>query len=131
MYRIEKKPWGFKLTFGDFIKHEEMNQWYEDAERELKLQSGAFGVFVDMRSLKPLPADAQKRMEDGQRLFKQKGLKRSAVILDSALTTMQFKRIAHETGIYQWERYIDASTHADWEKRAMDWLQSEVDPDTK
>jgi len=32
---------------------------------------------------------------------------RSVVILANTITKLQFKRIAQETGIYQWERYID------------------------
>ncbi|MCK7514850.1 MAG: hypothetical protein MZV70_69840 [Desulfobacterales bacterium] len=66
--------------------------------------------------------DAKAEMTKGQVLYKQAGLKRSAVILNSATTTLQFKRIAKESGIDSWERYFDASNEPDWEKKAMDWL---------
>ncbi len=56
---------------------------------------------------------------------------RSAVILANAMTAMQFKRIAKETGIYEFERYIDASSVADWEKVGIDWISNKVDPDKK
>jgi hypothetical protein len=79
----------------------------------LATAKGGFGVFVDMRTLKPLPEDAQKVMEEGQKLFKQKGMTRSVVIVTGALTKMQFKRIAQETGIYEWERYIDSASGSD------------------
>jgi hypothetical protein len=82
-----------------------------------------------MRNLKPLPPDAQASMEEGQKLYKQKGMERSVVILNSASLTMQFKRIAKETGIYEWERYVDASKTADWEKVGLDWVKKGVDPD--
>ncbi len=49
-------------------------------------------------------------MEEGQKEYKERGMTRSVVILDSAIMAMQFKRLAKDTGIYQWERYIDAST---------------------
>jgi hypothetical protein len=42
---------------------------------------------------------------------------------------MQFRRIGKETGIYEWERYIDASSVADWEKIGIDWLSKGIDPD--
>jgi hypothetical protein len=45
---------------------------------------------------------------------------RSVVILANSVTTMQFRRIAQETGIYQWERYIDASKVTNWEEIAID-----------
>jgi hypothetical protein len=129
MYRIDKTNYGFKLTLGDFIKAAEMEQWVKDSEKQLQTQIAKFGVFVDMRTLKPLPQDAQALMEKGQKLYKGKGMERSVVILDSPVVTMQFKRLAQETGIYQWERYIDASKTKDWEKIGEAWLKNASDPD--
>jgi hypothetical protein len=129
MYEIEKKPWGFKLTFGGFIQAPEMNQWKRESEQALSSQAGKFGVLVDMRSLKPLPADAQAVMVEGQQKFKSKGLERSAVILDSAITTAQFRRLAKESGIYAWERYISAADSRSWEQEGLDWVIKGVDPD--
>ncbi|OEU57610.1 MAG: hypothetical protein BA871_10695 [Desulfuromonadales bacterium C00003096] len=68
-------------------------------------------------------------MQDGQKLYKEKGMVRSVVILDNVITKMQFRRIGKETGIYEWERYIDASSVADWEKIGIDWLSKGIDPD--
>ena len=129
MYKIERKNYGFKLTFGDFIKATEMEQWVKESEKQIQSQVGKFGVFVDMRTLKPLPQDAQEQMEKGQKMYKGKGMERSVVILDSPVTTMQFKRLAQQSGIYQWERYIDASKTSDWEKIGEAWLKSAEDPD--
>ena len=129
MYNIEKKEYGFKLTFGDFIKAEEMKQWVDTSKKVLLGAPSGFGVFVDMRTLKPLPSDAQKPMEEGQKLYKQKGMTRSVVILNSATTTSQFQRLAKESGIYAWERYIDASKKSDWENVGIDWLKNGKDPD--
>ncbi len=42
---------------------------------------------------------------------------------------MQFKRIAKETGIYEWERYINASATPNWEQAGADWLTKAADPD--
>jgi len=116
MYKIDKKEYGFYLVFADFIKMDEMQQWVKDSEKALTSSNGKFGVFIDMRSLKPILPDAQEYMQQGQKLYKHKGMLRSVVILASAITAMQFKRIAKETGIYEWERYIDASKTPNWEK---------------
>ncbi len=56
---------------------------------------------------------------------------RSVVIVDSALTKMQFQRIAKQTGIHAWERYIDASSITDWEKVGIDWINKGIDPDNQ
>lgn len=82
-----------------------------------------------MRELKPLSFESQKEMEKGQKLYKTKGMEKSVVILNNDIVTMQFKRIAQETQIYRWERYIDASKHSNWEEMGINWLIDLVDPD--
>ncbi len=129
MYSIEKKDYGFKLTFSDFIKADEMARWVDESKKALAGAPKEFGIYVDMRTLKPLPAESQKVMETGQKLYKQKGMTRSVVILSSATLTMQFKGIAKETGIYSWERYIDASKTSNFEKVGVDWIKNGIDPD--
>lgn len=129
MYKIEKTNYGVKLTFGGFIKQEEMAQWYLDSQKIVSALPSKFGVFVDMRQLKPLPHEAELEMQKGQKLYKEKGMERSVAILNSAITTLQFKRIAQETGIYQWERYLDATNVPDWESVGRKWLTGGVDPE--
>lgn len=129
MYKIEKKDYGYQLTFGDFIRSEEMQQWVEDSKQELASCPAEFGVFVDMRTLKPLAPETQAHMQEGQKLYKAKGMTRSVVIVNSALIALQFKRIAKETGIYEWERYLDASAMDNWEEVGIRWLTEAVDPD--
>ncbi len=131
MYQIEKTDFGVKLTFSGFIQKEEMEKWVKESESTLRSMPGKFSVLIDMRQLKPLPKDAEAEMQKGQKLFKDKGMQRSAVILSSSLTTMQFRRIAKETGIYEWERYFDASTEPNWEAASKDWLARSIDPDRK
>lgn len=111
MYKIAKKDFGFELTFGDFIDVAEMNRWREEAKAALVGAPKSFGVLIDMRTLKPggIKPDAQAIMVDGQGLFKKAGMERSCVILQSATVTMQFERIARESGIFAFERYINAA----------------------
>jgi hypothetical protein len=54
---------------------------------------------------------------------------RPVVILDSATVTSQFQRVAKESGIYAWERYINASKKPDWENVGIAWLKHSTDPD--
>ena len=129
MYKIERTDFGVRLIFDGFMKQEEMAKWVAESEQFVKSLPPKFGVIVDMRGLKPLTAEAEKEMQNGQKLYKKSGMERSAVILSSAVVTMQFKRSAQETGIYQWERYIDASKVANWEEVAKKWLVNAEDPD--
>ncbi len=131
MYKIEKTDFGVKLIFDGFIKQDEMAKWVAESVQFIRSLPSRFGVLIDMRNLKPLSDDAEKEMQKGQKLYKEKGMERSVVILSSAVTTMQFKRIAQETGIYEWERYIDASKVSNWEEIAKKWLVDSQDPDKK
>lgn len=129
MYTIEKKNFGFYFTFGGFIKKDEMEQWAQEVEKAFAKQRGPFGLFVDMRTLKPLPTDSQEVMVKTQKLSKQIGMVRAVVILNDALTTMQFKRLAKASGVYEWERYIDASSTPNWEQVGLKWVVDGTDPD--
>jgi hypothetical protein len=131
VYSIERKPYGFKLIFGDTIELDEMNRWVDEAKKALTGQKGKFGVLVDMRTLKPLKPAVQAAMVTGQKEFKDKGMERSAVGVANAIIAMQFKRLAQESGIYQWERYIDASKDSQWEGTSESWIRQAKDPDQK
>lgn len=129
MYSVEKKDYVVKIIFSDAISQNEMLKWLDESKKLMERLSGKFGVFVDMRKLKPLDTDTQKVLEEGQIAYKQKGMERSVVIVESSIVKMQFTRLAKQSGIYQWERYIDASQHTDWEQKGIDWLVGAKDPD--
>ncbi|MBN2671187.1 MAG: hypothetical protein JXX29_05925 [Deltaproteobacteria bacterium] len=128
MYRIERKSYGYRLTFGEKIDAAEMKEWLEESKVVLQTSTEQFGVFVDMRTLIPLRRDAQPFMQEGQKLYKRSGMVRSVVILNNAATTMQFRRIAKETGIDEWERYIDADAVKNWEDVGLAWVRDGIEP---
>ncbi len=127
MYRIDETKFGLKFTFGGFMSKEEMEKWAQEAAAACKKAGPKFGVLVDMRELKPLPADAQAVMTAAQGSVKAAGMERSCVILNSKILTMQFERLAKESGIYAFERYIDATATPDFEPIAVDWIANGVD----
>jgi hypothetical protein len=130
MYRIAKKDFGFQLTFGGEIDAAEMTHWRDEAKAILAGAPRSFGVLIDMRTLKPggIQADAQKVMVDGQGLFRKAGMERSCVILQSATVTMQFERLARDSGIFAFERYVNAAQKPDWEGKALGWIRNKIDP---
>jgi hypothetical protein len=129
MYKIERRPSGFLLTFAGKIPQPEMSRWLEESKTQLQGASGAFGVIIDMRTLSPIDGETQAVMVEGQALYKKHGMARSAVILANAVVTQQFKRLAQESGIYSYERYIDASMVTDWSDVAVAWVRNGIDPD--
>lgn len=131
MYKIEKKGFGYKLTFAGVIRAEEMSHWACEFEASLQKHNGPFSVFVDMRSLIPLSRDAQVHMYKGQKLALKHGMVRSVVISKSPVTEAQFRRIGGETGILKGERYIDPTETPDWEKAGLDWLLKGIEPSSR
>ena len=129
MYKIERQKYGYKLTFSGVIREPEMTTWVEESRHALLNAQPGFGVFVDMRDLATLPHESQEMMEKGQKLYKEKGMARSVVIVTKPITRMQFMRIGKETGIYDWERYLSASDTPDWERVGLDWIEKGFDPD--
>lgn len=128
MYIIENKEYGYHLTFGGKILEDEMAAWVEESRLALTKQRGKFSVFIDMRRLEPIASESQVQMQKGQRLYKQRGMERSVVILESPTLARQFQRIAKQTGILPWERYIDASIEPDWKNVGLAWIEKGVEP---
>jgi hypothetical protein len=128
MYKIEKTDLGFQLTFGGDMTEPELQTWYDESAGVLIGMESPFGVIIDMRTLAPLPIEAQTVMIKGQAMYRSCGMQRSCVILEDAITTIQFMRLARQSGIFKYERYIDASLHKDWRQVARSWVRDAVAP---
>ena len=129
MYKIEQADIGFRLTFAGTVTKEDLAPWFEESEKALTTCKKPFGVIVDMRDLELLPSEVQAEIVRGQMLYRNGGLQRSAVILSDPILTVQSMRLAKESGIYNYERFIDASSDAQWQKHAEDWVGFGIDPD--
>jgi hypothetical protein len=128
MYKIEKTDLGFQLTFGGDMTEAELQTWYEESAGVLTGMHLPFGVIIDMRTLAPLPIGAQTVMIKGQSMYRSCGMQRSCVILQDPITTIQFMRLAKRSGIFKYERYLDASTYKDWRQAARNWVRDAVAP---
>ncbi len=129
MYKMEKNGNVFYQTFSDFVSEQEITKWIEESEKALAAVKGQkFYVFADLRKLKPLSPAAGQLMAKGQEMYQKSGLERSVVILADAVTSMQFVRLAKQSGIDAWERYIDASSTPDFKEVGLDWLLNKKEP---
>lgn len=131
MYQIDKKPYGVHLTFSGYIPKDELEQWLADSKEMISSLPDEFVVLIDMREMELLAPESRPAMVEGQQYYRAHGMQRSVVILKDKITMLQFQGIAKETGIYKWERYIDANAEPGWEQIAMDWILNSVDPDKK
>lgn len=131
MHRIEATKYGYRLSLDGFLQREEVSRLLETMKTTIQpTEKGVtFPVLLDMRNSRAFPADARELMKEAILYCKKAGMERSAVVLNSAIATLQARRLGKETGIDRWARYIDAS-RPDWEKVAMAWLVGAVDPET-
>ena len=128
MIKIEKRPYGYKIFFSGIISSLEVENWLTESSKILEKSPEKFSVFVDMQEMEILPVICQGNMYEGQKLYRKMGMERSVVIVRDRLTAMQFRLIAQKTGIYDYERYINASVNPIWGKEALDWLINSVEP---
>lgn len=131
MYRIVRESFGFHLIFADSISPDEMRQWRMESVRALVGVDPYFGVIFDMRSLKTneLEPEAQEMLAEGRELFQRAGMRRSCVVLDSASLTAKYRRRARETRGRSFERYFNAAEDRFWRKKAVAWIEEDIDPD--
>jgi hypothetical protein len=128
MYDIEQTDFGFELTFSGNMDRDELLDWREESERTVKTGPDSFGVLVNMRDLGALGDDAQEVMVETQHDYREWGMERSAVVVDSATTKLQFQRLARESGIDEWERYVDTETFDDPRDAALAWVKDGEEP---
>jgi hypothetical protein len=129
VHRIEQTQYGYKLVFEGFLQKHDLSTLLDDMKQTIRSRGRKFPVLLDMRHSRAFPADAQEILKEAIRFFIQVGMERNAVVLNSAIATLQVRRLGKETGIDATSRYIDASTEQDWEKIAIDWLVRAVDPE--
>jgi hypothetical protein len=130
MHRIEQTQYGYKVVFEGFLQRDDAGALLQDMQGTVRKSKKAFAVLLDMRNSRAFPAEAQEILKQAITLFKEAGMERNAVVLNSAIATLQAKRLARETGIDGWIRYIDASSEPEWEKVAVEWL-SQPAPDSR
>src|SRR5882724_3476357 len=128
MHRIEETSYGYRLTLEGFLQRDEAEELLARMKDTVRPRNGGFAVLLDMRYSRAFPAEAQELIKEALVFCKNAGLERNAVVLNSAIATLQAKRLARETGIAQMIRYIDASAEPEWEKTAVGWLIDAVDP---
>lgn len=130
MYRILQTSWGYFLTFEGRVEADEIRRWIADSKAALGVVPRRFGVIVDLRNLELLGKKAREIMIAGQRLYRRMGMERSAVIVNSTLTEMQFARIASESEILNTERTIDEWREPNFWRLAEDWVTKGIEPAT-
>lgn len=129
MINVEETSYGYRINFEGFAQKEDVAALSERLGQILSQHEGTFGVLVDLRQSRAIPADAQEKLMEGISHCTRYGMERCSVVVASAIAKLQAVRIAKETGIYETTRYIDTSSDANWERTALEWIRDAKDPD--
>jgi hypothetical protein len=120
-------PYGYRSELVDPITSEERELWVDQVKQFANLP-GFYGQLIDVRRSRPNP-DEFPRILEAMQYVRSHGLLRSAVVVSTPMAALNIKQMAWRTGVYEWERYLDASHDPDWERRATDWIVHRIDPD--
>ncbi len=129
MYAIETKDYGLRLSFQGAISVQEMSQWAAEVKKEFKKQKPGFNVIVDVSKMGTIIPECIPIVVEVQNMAKENGTGRNANIVGSHIAKMQQTRMAKESGLYSYMRYIDASSVKNPEQIAQDWVIQGKDPD--
>lgn len=128
MYTIEQEEYGLRLSIVGGLAEEEARAWLAEMGKAIRDAKKPFGVLVDVREAKLFMPEAQAVLKQGMELCRRGGMERACVVLNSAVATLQARRLAKETGIDTWQRYVDASETREWEDHALGWIQEGIKP---
>ena len=127
-YKVEKADYGMKLSILGFINPDEVNKMNGEIKAlGAKLDDG-FGIIVDMRENRAFSNEVAELMKEQIGICVDVGMGRGSIVLQSAIMTLQARRLIAETGIADRVRFIDASAVSDWEKVATQWATRGVEP---
>jgi hypothetical protein len=122
--------YGIRIHAPGYITPPEMRAWSDDLKpKVLSLNGKPFGLLVDIRTQRSNPQESQEIVKETMVWLRSHGMERSVVVLDSTVALIQILRLAKASGVYAWERYLDASKEPDWEAKALDWIIRAIDPD--
>jgi hypothetical protein len=128
MHRVDETRYGYRVVFEGFLQQDDVGELLSNMKTTIRPRGNAFALLFDMRKSRAFPAEVRELLRQALHFCKEAGMERNAVVLSSAIATLQARRLARESGVEEWSRYIDAS-HPDWEKIAVDWLVRAVEPE--
>ena len=128
MHRVDETRYGYRVVFEGFLQQDDVGELLSNMKSTIRPRDSAFALLFDMRKSRAFPSEVRELLRQALHFCKEAGMERNAVVLSSAIATLQARRLARESGVEAWSRYIDAS-HPDWEKIAVDWLVRAVEPE--
>ncbi len=129
MPQIEETDYGYRVTFESTVDRDTARGMLDELRRSVRPRDGGFTMLVDLRGTRSFTAEAQELVKQTILICREAGMGRNAVVTHSAIAGLQARRMVKETGIAPDLRYIDETSHPDWQERALAWLIDGAEPD--
>jgi hypothetical protein len=129
MADVEVTSYGYRVTFDSKVQSENASRLQADLRRIIRPREGGFGMLIDLRKTRSFTAEAQELIKQTILICRDAGMGRQSLILHSAITALQVRRMVKETGIALLIRYFDAATLPDWEPAAIAWIVDGAEPE--
>lgn len=127
-YTIETTDYGLHLVFNGLVGPADVTAMNREVERAARRVHHGFGVLLDMRANRAFSNEVAELLKTQVEIVKQAGMSRAAVVLQSAVMTLQARRITTASRATEMIRFIDAAADEDWETTALDWVTNGVEP---
>ncbi len=128
MYKLERKAFGYQVTFSGEVTIAEMEQIKMELAELLMTIIPPFSVLADIRETIPFKDEIKKMIGECQKMEKDASIQRRAVVLQSPVVMSQVKQMSFQTRTDDVERQINAFFTDDWEKIALDWIIDGIEP---
>ena len=131
MYKIEKNAFGLKITLSEILSLEEALKYKAELINAALEQKQTYSIIFYTQTLIPFNPEVMKVLEEAYAavINSTSYLGRVAVITKSPVVKDQTRRLKHYLQVSDIFRIIDVSRYADWEKKALDWILSGVEPE--
>ncbi len=127
-YTVETTDYGLHLVFNGLVGPTDLAAMNREVERAARRLHQDFGVLLDMRANRAFSNEVAELLKTQVGIVKEAGMARAAMVLESAVMTLQARRITTESGATEMIRFIDAAADEEWETAALDWVAEGVEP---
>jgi hypothetical protein len=128
MYKIEKKSYGFHITFSGLMSETEAVQFKSEVMSILPSLKQPWSSVIDLRTWIPAEPEVLILLRQVEQLSRNHSLLRRAIIANSPVIRVQAAQLSFSSEKNKLERFIDASKVDDWEERAIGWAAHGIEP---
>lgn len=130
MFRIEAKPYGFRVTTEGALTVEEVTQLKSELLDSAVKLGGSFSLLLDSRKMiVPTPPVLEVFTQLHSQIWKLP-CQRVAFVIESPVSHRRAVQMHYSSAPGSNDRFINALQYPDWESRAEAWVISAVEPES-